>query len=1122
MYDPSNFSISLESGNLINLVTGGITSLVFNIKNLDENINLYNLNFELVLGDGIEIIDSSVPYTSIDNNKISFVNVKDLAPNEINYKINIDIKLKSKFNSGENIPFNTLILCTFSASADTMPRGNYDNNNEIIEGEVSFSVKACKFIIYKTNSNKILLGKTYTSKIIIKTAESLSTFFYSIEDILGNGMMYLGNMSIIGYESLDLANVQIIQPDSANNSYKLSWSNIYIPANTTVTIQYDVKANEKYYINGSLNGKNIIQGDSIENILSIITTEGTLSYSYYFAVFEILVTLMLSKYAVDINTSVSYYIKFESNLYHGVFGLSAHLRTSRGQVMGNSSTPMFSSKTVGQSGITDIYWNVGPVNAGVSVLVSMDGAIDNKYIDTGLNIFSGDIFDSSITCTATSEISNKIITVSDSASMSIDLPKIYKSIIGIYYRDNTLKQSNIVAPGDYIAYESIYDSSNVMAPSKDSKLFDFYPYNTLDINNINYNYSSQQYPGTTPVVIDPYGQLWYVNQIVGGQSFSINYRTQISYVNVAKNFLYNLFKLQLKNTEGITYSYRDQVGFKMGKPNLILNKSVIGNDINRIKIGEKYTFTVNLMNDNSNNDATDAFNFTLTENIPTGVTLDTAKIVCKINGNPISYNIENGNIIVGIDKLGANETFVLAYEILVNNTLGPNKTFVFNSITTIPYTQVYDVNNTNLQYDISAINKDVYLKSENIQLSIYRDQNSKIVGEEVFYYLKIIIPKGQKISSLYGLIIIPSRQNYLQEAFLNGNPITPNVSNNNVIFPSINNIDSTSTSIIYEYKIKCIVTDSLVSSKNPSYTVEGLYGNVNYINLLNENINLGTNNTIRINHPYITMDIESSSDKINFSNVYVVNENEAIYTRVNVTDTMLIEADNVQLSINTSNSMIIDSFMDKSDGLTYEYDELNYRLSITVDKIMGNSNKYLIFKSHLKNSTIAESKLMINGEILGYYNNISTTKKYMSNTIDTNEIYVRSHVYFRPLLLYSLTDSSAAINLSKLGEETKITFLLKNTGQGVDSYTLNSTPSLYEYDVYLNNTFVKNVPIGTNMNLASPILNNLSNGEKVYVDFRYIIPNTEDTAKYSTMIVKSTSTNNINTTSLIPVTLQDP
>ena len=60
------------------------------------------------------------------------------------------------------------------------------------------------------------------------------------------------------------------------------------------------------------------------------------------------------------------------------------------------------------------------------------------------------------------------------------------------------------------------------------------------------------------------------------------------------------------------------------------------------------------------------------------------------------------------------------------------------------------------------------------------------------------------------------------------------------------------------------------------------------------------------------------------------------------------------------------------------------------------------------------------------------------------------------------------------------------------------------------------------MNLTSPILNNLSNGEKVYVDFRYIIPNTEDTAKYSTMIVKSTSTNNINTTSLIPVTLQDP
>lgn len=78
IYNPSNFLISLNTGELINIITGGTTSLVFNIRNNDSVNTLYNLSFHLTLGDGIEFIDATIPYTSLYENIYSFTNIKDL------------------------------------------------------------------------------------------------------------------------------------------------------------------------------------------------------------------------------------------------------------------------------------------------------------------------------------------------------------------------------------------------------------------------------------------------------------------------------------------------------------------------------------------------------------------------------------------------------------------------------------------------------------------------------------------------------------------------------------------------------------------------------------------------------------------------------------------------------------------------------------------------------------------------------------------------------------------------------------------------------------------------------------------------------------------------------------
>lgn len=198
MYNPANFIINLNTGPLINITVGGTTSLVFTISNTDSINTLYNLSFQLNLGDGMELVSSSIPYTSVADSVYSFTNIKDLAPKEINYKISFNVKLNTEFRSGTTIPFGTLIPCILNAFADTMPRGNYDTGNEIIQSTSSFSFKASKYIIYKINPPALLLGKTYSSKIIIETAKNSGISFDSFKDVLGNGINYLGNLVING------------------------------------------------------------------------------------------------------------------------------------------------------------------------------------------------------------------------------------------------------------------------------------------------------------------------------------------------------------------------------------------------------------------------------------------------------------------------------------------------------------------------------------------------------------------------------------------------------------------------------------------------------------------------------------------------------------------------------------------------------------------------------------------------------------------------------------------------------------------------------------------------------------------------------------------------------------
>ncbi len=467
------------------------------------------------------------------------------------------------------------------------------------------------------------------------------------------------------------------------------------------------------------------------------------------------------------------------------------------------------------------------------------------------------------------------------------------------------------------------------------------------------------------------------NNIISSSDGS-NFIIGVPYVSkfITGYYYHNLFKLQVTNSNAISYSNRSQVALSLGKPNLILNKSAQGNNINKIKIGEIYFFTVTLTNDNSNGNATDAFNMTFIETIPNNVTLNYSLVIAKINGTAITSQIQGNTVVVNIEKLAPNDIFTLVYSVTINDTLGPNESFSFINSSTAPYTQVYDANNTNLQYDVGLLTKEFSLNSEDINLSLSSDKTSKIVGQTIEYTFNIILPMGQKISSMTALILRLSTQILSNESWLNNNKITTSSVNGRIVFPTINNIDATLSSIIYSYKIKCLIDDSIVSKQNPTYTIENYYGSLNYTDMLNVSGSLGENSLINVNHPYVNLSITSSSVMNGFVSAYKVGTNNIVYSKVTVVNSGTAESVNVDANINIPQYLNLNSIQTASSGVISFYDSDTRVLKIKADSIEAASSKYIIFQSNIQNGKQAESKLIITGYINYYYNTIST-KKYI-------------------------------------------------------------------------------------------------------------------------------------------------
>lgn len=113
--DSNMLNIIVSNTQKIPIIIGNTSTFSITIQNLSTVQRFYNLGLTITIPDGLVLSTSTFSQTSSITNAdnsitYSWVNMKDLAPMEVNFTFSITVKCNTKFKNGTVIPFGYIHL----------------------------------------------------------------------------------------------------------------------------------------------------------------------------------------------------------------------------------------------------------------------------------------------------------------------------------------------------------------------------------------------------------------------------------------------------------------------------------------------------------------------------------------------------------------------------------------------------------------------------------------------------------------------------------------------------------------------------------------------------------------------------------------------------------------------------------------------------------------------------------------------------------------------------------------------------------------------------------------------------------------------------------------------------
>lgn len=1113
---PSNIlSMSIDKTQNIPIIIGNTSSFNISIKNLSSSQRLYNLGLYLTLPDGMVISTSTIPQTSSVTNAdnsitYSWINLKDLAPMEINYNFSITVKCNTKFKNGSTVPFGYIFSgINVSCQVDTMPRGIYDIGNQVITQQIAMTFQSVRFYSTVSTSSKVLKGagsspalNDYTQ---VNTAtykfynNSVSSSLVNVTILLDDGIRYIGNITVSGTDASKFNSPTISLVSIDNKLYtQIYYGNINLSVGSSTTLNFSYAVWNQYNNN---QGNFIIHGTKLNMFVNMNSADPLIisssDSSTSFLAMDLIITTSTNKSLVDVQNTVTYTYVYKVGQYYNIQNIAVHYFLPDGVFyISSSSAP---TSVIDDPILQGYYmtYNFALATQNSTKTVTINAKIDSYYRykkDSeflSLPIVASDPFLGNTDILGI--LFGPLTTVTDNASVSssISIGSINKQFIKGYYKNGTPKTINTLAPGDLAEYTLTYNASTLKAIQKQVYIDDFFPLSADPIENLNYLYTGYN-PILQPQMISPHGVDFNYGDIPGLSLATINFKVPIKLLGSSSQNA-NLMKLKGINIYGYAYSSRSQVNINIGTPNLTLSKSVSGPNKNAIQANEIYTYTVTLTNTNTLGSETDAFNFTLNDTLSTWFVLNQANLKVTCPGSYNAPEIQGNNIVVYINKLAPGQSLVLTYNVTISSVLAPGINITTTATNTNPYSQIYDASSDNFQY--TNLNKTASITISSLAIALSKANVYDIfkVGSLITYSLTITIPQGTIAYGLYVKDTLPSGgQIYTGPSYKNGTLIIPLVSSNVVTFPTEGTVDARALAITIVYIMTAKISNATKSLNSTTST------QTNTVQCLYQQIQGGSFTTISkslsvtINHPNLVMSL-SATDKttsVIYNQTANINTNAIMQFKLIFQNNSAIKLLNGTIEIPINNNFLFSS-IDTTVLYGATYNSSSKKIIITVPQLDSSVSGYVTFTVIPQSSLRAGTSINTQATAVSYYNDISPTKVYSGEKSNILTCILPPGVSLIPNPLNQINDSTSFI-VTPPGNTAIIIDYFKNTGGGYDDFTLTIQKVAIRYTLYIDDIKITDVLPNTLYQADLDIMKNLA-------------PNTNKTIKITALIPTSQS-----------------
>lgn len=1071
----SILSVTIDQTQNVPILLGGTNTFVIKIQNLSTTIRLYNMNIIINTPDGITVSSSSQTVTSTVSNangsKIySWINLKDLAPLEVVYSFTITIKAGTKFSNGNTIPFGYIFNgFTVQCQMDTMPRGSYDIGNEKITNSVSMTFSGARYNCTITTAGKVLKGagsslqtnnysQTATATCNF-TNNSISQTLINATILLPDGIRYIGNISTSGTDS-----GQFITPTiSVVTINGLQYTQLFFGA-INLSISSNTKVIFTYAIWNQYNdntGNLIYHGTNFSLVVNAYTSTDSVTNSTSFTAMDLIISNSMSKSSIDVTQTQTFSYVFSVGGYYDIENIIVNYLIPDG--ISYSSSSVTPSSVIDDPTREGFYltYNFASANKNSSKTVTINGIISAYYrykTDTQGDALPVAAYDSFISSDNISGVlMGPLNSVRDNAlaNCNISIATITKAFVKGYYEDGTPKSINSLAPGDLAEYKLTYNASTLNAIQKSIYLDDFFPLSANPVTNLQYNYTGYEPSSLMPLLISPHGVDFNYGDIPGKQLITIDFKVPIASLG-GSGQNNNLFKLKGTNNDGYSYSSRTQVTINIGTPNLSLSKTVSGPNTSAIKSGETYIYSVTIKNSSNLGTETDAFNFTLTDNLNSWFSVIPESIRVSGTGVYEAPVLNPSTITMNIDKLSPGQYITLTYSVTISNVISPGIIITTTASNTEPYAQFNDT--TSFQYTNQIKTASVVISSEAISLNKVNNSGLFKIGSPIVYTITMTVPQGTIAYGLYEKDVLPNGlQSYIGGATRNGISINPVVSNNTITFPNEGIVDARVNSQTIIYSINCKITNGTKAVNGTVITETNNYQCIYKQSSSGNNITINKNLAVTINVPNIVLVLSAtdSTASTTFTSTGSISTNSVLNYKLTFTNNSSVNLISgiVEIPIDPNLSFVsLNSSLLCSGG----YSASSKKIVINIPSLNAGTQGFITFTLVPLSNATCSTIVTTQATATQYYNDI-WNKIYSGETSNSITLNFPPSLSLLPNPADKIDDSTS-FRISVPGSTINILNYFQNTGGGYDSFTTQIAKVGLPYTLYIDNVKIADIP----------------------------------------------------------------